>query len=589
VHDVSTLYKSILSAPMHETEVKLDVAGIEYRLENIVSCVVSGELFDSPGIGNCVARKITLEIYPLADIPRQAKIKVFARVVSEEAESEWVPKGVFYISIRKLNEETGVLTITGYDAMLMTEQVWLTSEFDSTNFPMTESDAINSIASRIGVDIDDRINLTSTAKVNYPVDENGDLTMREVLRNIAVANAGNWIITDEGSLLLIQYGAALSEPHTIGKEVESLSVMQIPQKVTRINLVVDENAVYTSGDDSGATMEKACLWGTQEMADSILETVGSVTYIPFTAKSAFLDPSFEIGDAVIIGDITAIITTATTAFDKMCLSDISAPASDEIDDEYPNESSTARSIERKIAYNRSLITKSSEEIRLEVENVDGRVSTLSQTVDGLKTRVSDIAGDVSTLEQTAASIEESVSDLDSDVSAKLALKIDKSDNDQVVSMINASANKIDLESDELTIKSGQFSLEKGVATFRGSVKASDNSDVYMDMASSGLNIYMPDGTIVGQIGYTVNQKNGWIYPYMVYGRGNDQSGTSGLIKKFDNGFWFGTSGQKDSEGEFSPQSGDYGFFVDIMTGSLYAVINNSMQNLYTGDAIARFG
>ena len=40
----------------------------------------------------------------------------------------------------------------------------------------------------------------------YPVDEEGDLTMREALSFIAVSDAGNWIITDEGKLRLIRFG-----------------------------------------------------------------------------------------------------------------------------------------------------------------------------------------------------------------------------------------------------------------------------------------------------------------------------------------------------------------------------------------------
>ena len=40
--------------------------------------------------------------------------------------------------------------------------------------------------------------------MDYPVDENGDMTMREVLSGIAISNAGNWVITLEGKLLLIK-------------------------------------------------------------------------------------------------------------------------------------------------------------------------------------------------------------------------------------------------------------------------------------------------------------------------------------------------------------------------------------------------
>ncbi len=52
-----------------------------------------------------------------------------------------------------------------------------------------------------------------------------------------------------------------------------------------------------------------------------------------------------------------------------------------------------------------------------------------------------------------------------DIEAKLELKIGKNDNDQIVSMINASANEISLKSNRLTIESTNFKLTKeGVIT-----------------------------------------------------------------------------------------------------------------------------
>ena len=206
MHTTSDLYKTLLHNQNHEKEIKLNIAGVEYGMGNIISCSTSGGIFSEPGIGNCTSRQIELEVLPVGTIPRQAKIQVFVRLVYGVQSSEWIPKGEFFISKRQKNKLTGSLKITGYDAMLKAEQTWLTADYATETWPMPQADAVNDIAYRMGVEVDSRNVLSANFPVEYPVGENGDLTMREVLSGIAVSNCGNWIITDDGKLRLIVYG-----------------------------------------------------------------------------------------------------------------------------------------------------------------------------------------------------------------------------------------------------------------------------------------------------------------------------------------------------------------------------------------------
>ena len=214
----SELYKQLLADPKHYKEVKVKIAGVEYGWGDLVSVATSGGLFTAPGIGNCASRQIDVTLLPLGDIPRQAKMEVYVRLVLGEQASEWIPKGVFFISQRKKDKRTGQLSITGYDAMLKAESVWITSDYDTENWPMSQQAAAEDIACRLGVELDQRTVLTTSFPVDYPVDENGDLTMREVLGYIAVSNAGNWIITDEGKLLLLKYGDVPPETYYLVEE-----------------------------------------------------------------------------------------------------------------------------------------------------------------------------------------------------------------------------------------------------------------------------------------------------------------------------------------------------------------------------------
>lgn len=220
MHSVSDLYLTLLANRNHRVETKLSIAGVEYSQEDIVknSLRVYGGLYSTFGIGNCSARQIDFEIYPKGAIPRQAKIEVFARLRLGEQVSEWIPKGVFFFSTRKTDRITGILSVHGYDAMLKAEETWLDSSYDTETWPMPAATAVADIAQRMGVAVDSRTVLDASFPMQYPVDDDGDMTMREALSRIAVANAGNWVITDEGKLLLVGLNSMPEETHNLVDE-----------------------------------------------------------------------------------------------------------------------------------------------------------------------------------------------------------------------------------------------------------------------------------------------------------------------------------------------------------------------------------
>lgn len=187
-------------------ESKVEIAGVEHGEENIFSLSTSGSLFEdgTVSVGNCVEKEIDLEVLPKSEIPRMAEIKVFVRPVAEGVETDWLQKGVFYIDTRQEDKVTGVLTIHGYDAMLKAEQTYL-EEGDVGEWPRSMQTVVNEIAQRMGVEVDPRTGIDSSYMVEYP----NDLTMREVLGYIAVAHAGNWIITDAGKLRLVGLTSAV--------------------------------------------------------------------------------------------------------------------------------------------------------------------------------------------------------------------------------------------------------------------------------------------------------------------------------------------------------------------------------------------
>lgn len=202
----SELWQELWKNPLVEEEIKLQIAGKEYTHEHIVddSLHISGGMFESFDIGNCAARQMDVEIYPQGTIPKQAEIKIFKRLKVGATVSEWLPAGVFYISTRQRNKISGTLTIHAFDGMLKAGAPFLAGP-DYGTWPKTETQAATEIAAKMGTTIDPRCKLNNQFLIDYAVDEYGEMTMTDILECIAVANCGNWIMTDAGQLLLVRF------------------------------------------------------------------------------------------------------------------------------------------------------------------------------------------------------------------------------------------------------------------------------------------------------------------------------------------------------------------------------------------------
>lgn len=184
----------------------------------------------------------------------------------------------------------------------------------------------------------------------------------------------------------------MSDSIFLGPNVASLETGEVSERISRVNLSVDSDNYFTAGDDSGKTLELECPWASQAMADSILAKVKNYDYQPLKADNALLDPAAEIGDAVTVGGYRSVLAQINTTLNNACAATISAPGSDEVDDEYPYKSHERREMERELARTRSLISKSSEEILLQVEGIaedlEGQISSISVKLDSITLSVS---------------------------------------------------------------------------------------------------------------------------------------------------------------------------------------------------------
>lgn len=203
---VSDTYRALRAAGAPK-EFQAIIAGTIYTALQIVSASSAAAVEAEPAtIGNCVAKRLNLVLRNPGEIPRMAQIQMRFRLNNGVTQSEWLPKGTYFIDTRD-SSVGGVLSLVAYDAMLKCNQPYLTSG-EVGEWPKTDITVAQAIATRIGVTLDSRVTslMTRAYSVGYPGYGEGAYTIREVLGYIGSMYAGNWVITDEDKLMLIGLG-----------------------------------------------------------------------------------------------------------------------------------------------------------------------------------------------------------------------------------------------------------------------------------------------------------------------------------------------------------------------------------------------
>lgn len=175
------------------------------------------------------------------------------------------------------------------------------------------------------------------------------------------------------------------EKYYVGKDVTSFSDNGKYKPISRVTLLVDDENSLTAGDDTGMEVIASCPHATQPMVNALLQAMKGYQYQAYEAGAANIDPAAELGDGVTVGGIYSPLSKLSD--DGRGYAGISSPGEAEMEDEYPSEGYITQEFNRKIAETRSTITKTSEEINLKVEGLDGRVSDVTQTVDGISLSV----------------------------------------------------------------------------------------------------------------------------------------------------------------------------------------------------------
>ena len=173
----------------------------------------------------------------------------------------------------------------------------------------------------------------------------------------------------------------MSDKFYIGNDITGFEDNGITKPISRVTLLVDSEKSFTAGDDTGMELSATCIHATQEMADARLTSLKGKTYQMYSADDANLDPAAELGDGVTVAGVYSPLSRISD--DGSGYPGINSPGEEELEDEYPAAGPMTQEFNRQLAGTRSLISKTSEEILLKVEGIDGKYTELKTTVDGV--------------------------------------------------------------------------------------------------------------------------------------------------------------------------------------------------------------
>lgn len=187
----------------------------------------------------------------------------------------------------------------------------------------------------------------------------------------------------------------------VGQKALSLTEYEKTAPISGVILWVDDENCYEAGDETGTVIEQDCPYATQEMANNLLATLQGYSYQGLEANGAKVSPVAELGDGLTIGGLYTQLAYQNIRFSTGEVMDVSAPGSNETLHEYKTEGETTKQFNHQIAETRSIISKTSEEILLQVENeLKGLSSSFSVQLDNITGRVNGLDGEFAELSLT---------------------------------------------------------------------------------------------------------------------------------------------------------------------------------------------
>ena len=150
---------------------------------------------------------------------------------------------------------------------------------------------------------------------------------------------------------------------------------------SKVVIIVSDEIEYSAGIETGRTLTLNCPWGTQEVANNILESIKGFQYQPMTAEDALVDPSIEIGDGISANGVYSGAYSLETKFNSNLPATVFAPADEELYEEHTYIPKMEREVTRKFLDFQSQFRIQDGKISAEVEERKSDTKSIRATLE----------------------------------------------------------------------------------------------------------------------------------------------------------------------------------------------------------------
>ena len=163
MRDRSNTWISLATRGEFQMEAVAVINGTEYA--GITAPVIDRSLFSSDvlSVGSCVSASVDFTVMTTDSIPKSAQVIIKGRITDGTTYSEWKNFGTFWINKRTTDDD--LITLECYDAMMKANQAYVddTDPTGRIGWPKSMQTCVSEIAQRIGVQIDSRTTIKTTA------------------------------------------------------------------------------------------------------------------------------------------------------------------------------------------------------------------------------------------------------------------------------------------------------------------------------------------------------------------------------------------------------------------------------------------
>ena len=251
--------------------------------------------------------------------------------------------------------------------------------------------------------------------------------------------------------------------------------------------------VYEAGNKTGEVLHVDCPWGTQTMANNIMQAINGYVYQPMTLDGAIIDPAAELGDTIIADGVAAVLASQDINFTSLSTSNVSAPTDAETNIEFPVLNRNERALARKI----NEVSGVSASLRVDINEISLMVKDENKGLAELETKVNNQGASIGAVVENGEIKASAIISAINGEKSSAQINADKItlEGDTVITAINNGTGRVVIEAGKIDISGvvtfSDLSRDGGTVINAGNIKT---GTIYANTISVFDKFEVLDGT-----------------------------------------------------------------------------------------------